>query len=49
MSRMVGTVSRGLRAPMIRPGVDLAQIVTDCVLEGAAEPFLLQGFLLNSL
>jgi len=37
MSRMVGTVSRGVRAPIIRPGDDLAQIVTDCVLEAAAD------------
>ena len=37
MSRMVGTVSRGIRAPIIRNGDDLAQIVTDSVLEAAAE------------
>ena len=37
MSRMVGTVSRGIRAPIIRSGDDLAQIVTDSVLEAAAE------------
>ena len=37
MSRMVGTVSRGVRAPIIRAGDDLAQIVTDSVLEAAAD------------
>ena len=31
MSRMVGTVSMGIRAPIIREGDDLAQIVPDCV------------------
>lgn len=36
MSRMVGTVSRGLRAPIIRQGDDLADIVTSSVLEAAA-------------
>ena len=37
MSRMVGTVSRGLRAPIIRSGDDLAEIVTNSVLEAAAD------------
>ena len=37
MSRMVGTVSRGLRAPIIRSGDDLVEIVTDTVLRAAAE------------
>ena len=37
MSRMVGTVSRGVRAPIIRSGDDVAQIVTDCVIEAARE------------
>ena len=37
MSRMIGTVSRGLRAPIIRPGDDLAKIVTDCVLESSVD------------
>ncbi len=32
MSRMVGTVSRGLRAPIIRAGDDLVDIVTESVL-----------------
>ena len=31
MSRMVGTVSMGIRAPIIREGDDLAQIVPDCI------------------
>ena len=35
MSRMVGTVSRGLRAPIIRANDDLVAIVTDTVLEAA--------------
>jgi len=35
MSRMIGTVSRGVRAPIIRAGDDLARIVTDCVLEAS--------------
>ena len=35
MSRMVGTVSRGLRAPIIRSGDDIVQIVTDSILEAA--------------
>ena len=37
MSRMVGTVSRGLRAPIIRQGDDLVEIVTNCVLEASAD------------
>lgn len=35
MDRMVGTVSRGVRAPIIRQGDDLAQIVVDSVLAAA--------------
>ncbi len=35
MSRMVGTISRGVRAPIIRNGDDIVQIVTDSVLEAA--------------
>jgi len=34
-TRMVGTVSRGIRAPIIRSGDDLVSIVTDSVLEAA--------------
>ena len=37
MSRMVGTVSRGIRAPIIRQGDDLVEIVTSSVLEAAAD------------
>ena len=37
MSRMVGTVSRGIRAPIIREGDDLKAIVTASVLEAARE------------
>ncbi len=33
--RKVGTVSRGIRCPIIRKGDDLAKIVTDSVLEAA--------------
>ena len=33
--RRVGTVSRGIRCPIIREGDDLAQIVTDSVIEAA--------------
>ena len=43
MSRMVGTISRGIRCPIIRQGDDLAQIVTDSVLEAAAS----EGFSLR--
>ena len=37
MSRMVGTVSRGIRAPIIRSGDDLVEIVTTSVLAAAAD------------
>ena len=37
MSRMIGTVSRGVRAPIIRQGDDLVQIVTDSVLAAAQD------------
>ncbi|MBE6668871.1 MAG: F420-0--gamma-glutamyl ligase [Ruminococcaceae bacterium] len=37
MSRMVGTISRGVRAPIIRNGDDLAQIVTDSILDASKE------------
>ncbi len=37
MSRMVGTVSRGVRAPIIRKGDDIVEIVTASVLEAAKE------------
>ena len=35
MSRMVGTISRGVRAPIIKNGDDIVKIVTDSVLEAA--------------
>ncbi len=35
-NRMVGTVSRGLRAPIIREGDDIVAITVDTVLEAAA-------------
>ncbi len=37
MSRMVGTVSRGIRAPIIREGDDLKQIVVESVLAAAEQ------------
>ena len=43
MSRMVGTVSRGLRAPIIRSGDNLAEIVTSTVLKASEE----EGFALR--
>ena len=33
MGRMVGTVSRGIRAPIIRNGDDIAAVVTDCIMQ----------------
>ena len=36
MERKVGTVSRGIRCPIIREGDDLVKIVVDSVLEAAA-------------
>ena len=41
--RRVGTVSRGIRCPIIRQGDDLAAIVSDSVLEAAE----IEGFSLN--
>ena len=35
MERKVGTISRGIRCPIIREGDDLTKIVTDSVLEAA--------------
>ena len=37
MSRMVGTVSRGVRAPIIRKGDDIVDIVVNSVLEASAD------------
>jgi len=35
--RTIGTIARGVRAPLINRGDDLAQIVADCVLAAAKE------------
>jgi hypothetical protein len=43
MERKVGTVSRGIRCPIIRQGDDLAKIVVDSVLDAAAS----EGFSLR--
>ncbi len=37
MSRMIGTVSMGVRAPIIREGDNLVEIVTGCILEAIKE------------
>ncbi len=37
MSRTIGTVSRGVRAPIIRAGDDIVEVVTSSVLEAAKE------------
>ena len=37
MSRMIGTVSRGIRAPIIRQGDDIVKIVTECILEASKD------------
>ena len=37
MSRMIGTVSRGVRAPIIRSGDDIVEIVTNSILEAAKD------------
>ena len=37
MSRTIGTVSRGVRAPIIRNGDDIVEIVASSVLEAAAD------------
>ena len=36
MERLIGTVSRGVRAPIIRSGDNIAEITADCVLKAAA-------------
>lgn len=43
MERKVGTISRGIRCPIIREGDDLMKIVTDSVLEAAES----EGFALR--
>lgn len=35
MERMIGTISRGIRAPIIRKGDDIVDIVVNCVLDAA--------------
>ena len=42
--RRVGTVSRGIRCPIIRQGDDLAQIVTQSVIEASE----IEGFELHN-
>lgn len=37
MSRMIGTVSRGVRTPIIRQGDDIVEIVTESVLEASKD------------
>ena len=37
MSRTIGTISRGVRAPIIRNGDNIAEIVTSCILEASRE------------
>ncbi len=37
MSRMIGTISRGVRAPIIRQGDDIVEIVTSCILEASED------------
>ncbi len=37
MSRMIGTVSRGVRAPIIKAGDDIVEIVTNSVLEASED------------
>ncbi len=43
MSRLIGTVSRGVRAPIIREGDDMEKIVVDSVIDAAAS----EGFALR--
>ena len=37
MGRMIGTVSMGIRAPIIRQGDDLVKIVANCITEAMKE------------
>ncbi len=37
MERLIGTVSRGLRAPIIRQGDDIVEIVANSVLQAAQQ------------
>ena len=38
MARLVGTVSRGIRTPIIREGDDIIRIVTESVLQASEDP-----------
>ena len=50
MERKVGTVSRGIRGPIIREGDDLAKIVVRSVLEAAeSEGYALRDYLFSSV
>ncbi|MEG1859694.1 MAG: coenzyme F420-0:L-glutamate ligase, partial [Christensenellaceae bacterium] len=44
MSRCVGTISRGIRTPIIRQGDNLSKMVVDSVIEATKE----DGFSLNN-
>ena len=37
MSRTIGTISRGVRAPIIRNGDNIVDVVTSCILEASRE------------
>ena len=37
MEKMVGTISRGIRTPIIRGGDNLVEIVADSVIEAAKD------------
>lgn len=37
MSRLIGTVSRGVRAPIIKSGDDIVDIVSSCILDASRE------------
>ena len=37
MSRMIGTISRGVRTPIIRTGDNLVEMVTDSIIEAAVD------------
>lgn len=39
MERLIGTVSRGIRAPIIREGDDISEIVVDSVLKASKDNF----------
>jgi len=41
MSRMIGTVSMGIRAPIIREGDDLVEIVSGCIVDAMKEDGLI--------